>query len=137
MCYTIYYTITVICLCTYPIRTRSLASLRSFLSLCIGVPGGKDERFTKYRPDILSCIWLYDGDKEAQCSGDIVHDICIINSGDLHRIRRRLMYNPEANHQTFFFNKYFIERDRVVIDCVEQELLRRNREEHHTDTHTN
>ncbi len=57
----------------------------------------------------------------------MVHIICIVSSGDLHRLD--YMYNPKKDHQTFFHNKFFIERDRAVMDCAEEELLKRNRED--------
>ena len=101
----------------------------------VGVPGGIDERYVKYRPEIIWCIWLGE-DEIDKCSGDIVHNLCIINIGDLHRISQLFKYDPNANHQVFFFNKFFLERDRVVIDCAEQELLRRNKEEWHKYTQT-
>ena len=107
-------------------------NLFCIFSHTIGVPGGKDERYTKYRPEIISCIWLGE-DETDKCSGEIVHNLCIIGSADLHRISWLFKYDPNANHQVFFFNKFFLERDRVVMDCAEQELLRRNREEYYRD----
>ncbi len=56
-----------------------------------------------------------------------MHKICTIANGDLQQLD--YTFDPKKYHQTFFHNKFFIERDRAVMDCAEEELLRRNREE--------
>ena len=100
------------------------------LSLHIGAPGGKDG-LKKHMPyAAVSVIWMSDG-KTDGCSGDNMHSICIVSSGDLHRLE--FSYSPDNEYQPFFHNKFFLERDRVVMDCAEQELLRRNREEYYRD----
>ncbi len=94
-----------------------------------GVPGGKDDKYSRITPTVSSYIWLTVKDKKKHCSisGWMVHSICIVSSGDLHRLD--YMYDPKKDHQTFFHNKFFIEKDRTVMDCAEEELLRRNRED--------
>ena len=100
------------------------------LSLHIGAPGGKDG-LKKHMPyAAVSVIWM-SGGKTDGCSGDNMHSICIVSSGDLHRLE--FSYSPDNEYQPFFHNKFFLERDRVVMDCAEQELLRRNREEYYRD----
>ena len=53
-----------------------------------------------------------------------------MSSGDLP-----LIYSQGVNgHQpTFFFNKYFMEMDHVVMDCMEQRLVEQNRREYEND----
>ncbi len=89
-----------------------------------GVPGGKDERYSNLIPTISSYLWMK---TEKQCNGIIVNEICIVSSVDLHRLNYK--YDHQKNHQTFFHNKFYIEKDQVVINCAETELVRRNREE--------
>ena len=57
------------------------------------------------------------------CLGTAVHEICILNSAELPRV----YYAMKSNN--WFFNKYFMEEDHVVMDCVEEELVRRNKQE--------
>ena len=33
----------------------------------------------------------------------------------------------------FFHNKYYMERDRTVMDCMEEQLVSRNRKEYEID----
>ena len=101
--------------------------------LYAGVPGGKNENYSMLIPTTSSYIWLVDVQQTWQryCHGNNVHSVCIVSSGDLNRLD--YMYDPKKDHQTFFHNKFFIESDRAVMDCAEEELLRRNREECLTD----
>ncbi len=96
-----------------------------------GVPGGRDERYVHLIPITESCWWLYSEATKKLCAGWNVHDVCVIANGNLQHLDYR--YDPTKDQQTFFHNKFFIERDRVVMDCAEEELLRRNREERLTD----
>ena len=58
----------------------------------------------------------------------IVHDICIVSAGDLPRLTKL------SKHKThWFFNKYFISYDHVVMDCMEELLLQRNVIEYEQD----
>ena len=102
-----------------------------------GVSGGKNERFSNLIPTTASVIWLETKDAlknpQKYCDGISVHNVCIVSSADLHRLDYK--YDPNKMHQTFFHNKFFIERDRMVMDCAEEELVRRNREECIKDTH--
>ena len=76
-------------------------------------------------------MWLSSKAKKTLCTGWNVHGVCVIANGDLQQLDYR--YDPTKDQQTFFHNKFFIERDRAVMDCAEEELLRRNREERLTD----
>ena len=59
------------------------------------------------------------------CSGRNVHNICIVSFRDLHHILK--------NGRSFFFNKYFMEWDNVVMDCAEERLIALNRGEYRND----
>ena len=57
-----------------------------------------------------------------------VHRVCIASVSDLPD----LLTDSHA-HNVFFFNKYLQEDDHVVMNCAEQELLRRNQLEFQID----
>ena len=65
--------------------------------------------------------------KGESCSGRSVHQVCILNSADLPSIRRYMDRN------IWFLNKYFMEDDHIVIDCVEESLISANKQEFHGD----
>ena len=58
-----------------------------------------------------------------QCSKYHLHGICILTSADLPQIKRVMEWN------VWFFNKYFMKDDHVVMDCVEEVLVRNNKQE--------
>ena len=93
------------------------------------VPGGFDAKYASLVPTIDDAIWMVE--KNVPCSGQEVHHICVVNSGDLHRLK----YKPETNvRDTFFHNKFFLEKDQTVIDCIEKELVHRNSIEFQEDS---
>ena len=98
-----------------------------------GVPGGYDAKYASLVPIIDDYIWLVHLTEEGiakHCSGRNVHFICVVNSGDLHRLR----YKPDPKvKERFFHNKFFMEEDPTVMDCLEEELLRRNIKEFEHD----
>ena len=61
------------------------------------------------------------------CRGVIVHSVCIQTSGDLARIYEMAL--GEGQQTYFFFNKYFMDGDHVVMDCMEQRLVKQNQRE--------
>lgn len=124
-----------------------------------GVPGGYRAEDKNKLFFVMSCIWLsktnfkdfsltlYDvwWDRKRYCSGNIVHDICMVNNHDLFL----LPYKPGIGSNTttgcfsgsvgsydgpdrgpIVHNKYSMDEDMVVMDCMEQELIRRNRLEY-------
>ena len=96
------------------------------------MPGGYDAKYTSLVPIIDDCIWLHMTTEESikHCSGRKVHFICILNSGDLHRLH----YKPNPRiRERFFHNKFFMEEDPTVMDCLEEELIRRNIKEFEHD----
>ena len=95
-------------------------------------PGGFNTFSKKIKmPLIAQRDWLRKGDKISYgfCGGGhVVHNICIVSAYDLPRLRNA------SQHATWWFhNKYFIEYDRTVIDCMEDLLLQRNRMEYEKD----
>ena len=91
------------------------------------MPGGYDARYASLVPTIDKVIWMF---TNPPCNGQSVHSICVVNSGDLHQ----LSYRPVPNKRdTFFHNKFFMEEDPTVIDCLEDELIRRNIKEFEED----
>ena len=97
-----------------------------------GYPGNNLTDKLKIPKWLESTIWLNHGNRSQEpskyCSGKVVHSICIANSGDLHRI-----YNTSLKWQHFFFNKYSMEEDHVVMDCMEERLITQNWKEYTHD----
>ncbi len=58
----------------------------------------------------------------------LVHNICIVGAGDLVSLGR-----ASENQDWWFHNKYFIEYDHVVMNCMENLLLQRNANEYKQD----
>ena len=87
-------------------------------------PGGYDPALAQadsyYSTE--SVFWTFGG---RRCRGKEVHNVCIAALGDLHEILTRLKW--PATHM--FHNKYFLEEDHAVMDCMEAALVRRNQEE--------
>ena len=65
------------------------------------------------------------------CPGKIVHYICILTTPDLPRIIRDATHSHDTTY--FFFNKYFMEDDPVIMDCIERRLLAQNIQDYHND----
>ena len=100
----------------------------------IDVPGGYKKEVESIVPHIISAIWLPEVGWEPKCSGWYLHWLCIVSSGDLHRLRKFM--NTSADPHTdgaMFHNKYFMERDHTVMDCIEEELVSRNKLEYEKD----
>ena len=91
------------------------------------VPGGRLKKKGIAVPHVYTCVWLIKPTHPV-CKGISCHKICIVGSGDLP-----LIYRQGVNGHTFFFNKYFMEMDHVVMDCMEQRLVEQNRREYEND----
>ena len=61
------------------------------------------------------------------CAGKKVHFSCIINVRDIP-----LLYMRE-NSTVMFYNKYFMEYDHVVMDCMEKRIVEQNKLEYDRD----
>ena len=90
-----------------------------------GVPGGSPPRGVPI-PTIDKAIWT----KKELCEGRMVHFVCIVSVGDLKHIYQ---WGVNTQPPAFFFNKYFMEDDHVVMDCMEERLLLQNIKEYETD----
>ena len=123
-----------------------------------GVPGGFRPEYKHNIFVVMSCIWrnvesnffrkyynLFWGIQQF-CSGKFVHDVCMITSPDL----AMLAFQPGVSGHVVtggfegaegkyegpdrgpvFHNRYLMDQDVVVMDCMEQELVRRNQLEYH------
>ena len=99
-----------------------------------GVPGGPPMVENVTMPNVLASIWVpkywNQTMSRAMCKGRVVHDVCVVSSGDLPMI---YSMGVNAHQPTFFFNKYFTEWDHVVMNCMEQRLVEQNKLEYVTD----
>jgi len=64
----------------------------------------------------------------ALCSGLNVHAVCVVATGDLSRV-----YKIGVSQNRFFFNKYFMEFDHIIMDCMEERLVQQNELEYAQD----
>ena len=62
------------------------------------------------------------------CSGKKVHYSCILNSRDLQKL-----FAYGKTRDVFFFNKYFMDYDHVVMDCMERRIVQQNQLEYQRD----
>lgn len=83
-------------------------------------------------PLVSDMVWVNQNNRRSgpPCSGKIVHSICILSSGDLNTVYVKgvLSHTPR-----FFYNKYFMHHDHVVMDCMEQRLVHQNKLEYIRD----
>ena len=85
---------------------------------------------------ISGTIWLsweeIDKGSKAHCSGSNTHRVCIVSSGDLHRLK----YSTDplgSVRPPLFHNKYSMAEDHTVMDCMEELLIERNKQEYIRD----
>ena len=90
-----------------------------------GVPGGYNELVDRLIPTVSDVMWLHGN---TGCSGLNVRMVCIVDSGDLHGLRYKV--NLSNIQGPFFHNKYYMEKDHTVMDCLEEQLVIRNKEEY-------
>ena len=101
-----------------------------------GSPGGHSSLHPiKSQALVSKVIWKHNQHSpyyspSERCAGRSVHQICILTSAELPRVKDALKWNM------WFFNKYFMEDDHVIMDCVEEVLVRKNIEEFHQDNTT-
>ena len=89
-----------------------------------GVPGGFNPKLRGRYFAVARAIWCFNG-RECQegfyCHGQVLHTVCITNSADLPTILKS---------STLFHNKYFVEMDHTVMDCLEERIVNKNRGEY-------
>ena len=60
------------------------------------------------------------------CYGRIYHNICIVNHANLPRI----MQETKNGSTALFHNKYFMEDNHLIMDCMEERLVAMNKLEY-------
>ena len=93
-----------------------------------GVPGGFDPNVRGRYFAVARAIWCFNGRQCKEgfyCHGQVLHTVCITNSGDLPAIVKSSTFNGYLFH-----NKYFAEMDHTVMDCLEERIIDQNREEY-------
>ena len=92
------------------------------LSVIPGVPGGFNRNVSRV---IISHAFWQNKKNRKRCKGKIVHNICIPRVDDLSRILKEARKGDKA----LFHNKYFMDYDHTPMDCMEEELIARNKRE--------
>lgn len=110
-------------------------------SMIPGAPGAinsflNSSKFEIEEPEVFKAIWYHDKSsphREANetCAGRVVHSVCIANAAELPRV-----YDVMTQTNAWFFNKYFMEEDHIVMDCVEPEIGKMNQLEYEKDQKT-
>ena len=98
------------------------------LSAIPGVPGGFNPNVL--RVEIIYCIWQHVGqEKKWRCRGKVFHNLCIPKIDDL----RMIMEETRNGETALFYNKYYMEYDHTLMDCMEEEIIARNQREFDDD----
>ena len=103
----------------------------STINLLPDAPGGLHTLPLRFKmPLIAQRDWMYsESNLKGYCEDhQIVHKMCIVSIRDLPRLKR-----ASENMSWWFHNKYFVEYDHVVMDCMENLLLQRNWMEYKMD----
>ena len=74
---------------------------------------------------MAEAIWVQG---TVECDSPVVHGICIISSAELYRLRYKV--DLDNVQGPLFENKYFMEMDHTVMDCLEEQLVIRNKREY-------
>ena len=86
-------------------------------------------------PIVDQYIWMYSKDAkqhpEKYCAGAVIHGICMLTSADLSRVHNLGLNSTFA----MFFNKFDVEHDHIVMDCMEERLVFQNKKEFALDRH--
>jgi hypothetical protein len=94
-----------------------------------GVPGGYSPNIPGYF-QVEHCFWQTTEEaRNKSCHGETVHKICVVNFQDLPRIMRETQFGKTA----LFHNKYFMELDHVIMDCMEERIVAKNKREFEMD----
>ena len=83
-------------------------------------------------PLVSDMVWIDEDNRQHSppCAGNVVHGICILSSGDLNFIHIKGILN---RRNQFFYNKYFMHSDHIVMDCMEQRIVQQNIQEYIQD----
>ena len=99
----------------------------------VDVPGGYNEKYAGLIPPVADVVWCY-SDPQKRCKGLIFHGVSIITSSDLHLLNYKVDLNNIQG--PLFHNKYFMEVDHTVMDCAEEQLIIRNKQEYANECKT-
>ena len=103
-----------------------------------GAPGGYDPKLRSLYFHVTRYIWR----NTAPCNGKHIHWICIITAGDMKMVAGETSPHGLAagyggvrpgEATALFHNKYFMEFDHTVMDCMEERLVGMNRLEYQQD----
>ena len=106
-----------------------------------GAPGGYDPKLRSLYFHVTKYIWL-NRRHAAPCKGRRIHWICIVTAGDMKMVAGETSPHGLAagygsvrpgEATALFHNKYFMEFDHTVMDCVEEWLVGMNRLEYQQD----
>ena len=79
---------------------------------------------------LTASIWESSPNSNLTCRGTFRNEVCIVGVANLNYIRG---YQKLKKH--LFFNKYFSSQDHVIMNCVEEHLVRQNQLEYLKDCH--
>ena len=83
------------------------------------------EQFYSLLPLVADVIWVQG---TLKCNSPVVHGVCIISSADLYQVKHEV--DLDNVQGPLFHNKYFMEKDHTVMDCLEEQLVIRNKREY-------
>lgn len=91
-----------------------------------GVPGGFNPSLSRDRYfRVALATWCFHKSCKRLCHGRWYHAVCVSGAGDLPNIR-----STAAENGNMFHNKYSIEVDHTVMDCMEEVIIQRNKLEY-------
>ena len=122
------YVIMTYAFANFVLRKGSLNSEEHFYSTLFHLreaPVGK----APIEPTLSVSIWINDysaniAHERMKCNGEERNEVCIAGVGTMKSIN---------TSEAFFFNKYFARQDHVIMDCVEERIVARNRLEYSKD----
>ena len=93
-----------------------------------GTPGGYNPQIPKEGYfEVGHYFWRTNSyELSFPCFGETIHGICVVSAGDLPRI----MDETKNGSTALFQNKYFMELDHVVMDCMEERIVDMNKREY-------
>ena len=94
-----------------------------------GIPGGFDPTITSdkyFRVEIAT--WCYHESCKSSCHGKLVRSVCVCATGDLPQIESTYLTNGNLFH-----NKYAMDLDHTVMDCLEERAVKNNVQDYHEE----
>ena len=99
-----------------------------FYTTLFRLPQAPVEVAVEDRVALVASIWEASSNSNVTCRGTFVHEVCILGVANLNYLSKLL-----EQKSTFFFNKYFASQDHVIMNCLEEHLVRQNQLEYHND----